>query len=74
MYYYLFCRQGFLTSKNYSYCVVGTDDIEKANSLLYDTYHPDEPLNKHLGLTAGGKRIQDADKMLEEMVPKQLSM
>ena len=54
--------------------MVGTDDIEKANSLLYDTYHPDEPLNKHLGLTTGGKRIQDADKMLEEMVPKQLSM
>jgi len=66
--------RGFLTSKNYSYCVVGTDDIEKANSLLYDTYHPDEPLNKHLGLTTGGKRIRDADKMVEEMVPKQLSM
>ena len=38
--------QGFLTAKNYTYAIVGTDDIDKANALLYDTYHPDEPLNK----------------------------
>jgi len=66
--------RGFLTAKNYSYCVVGPDDVEKANSLLYDTYHPDEPLHKHLGLTSGGRRIKDADKMVEEMIPKHLSM
>ena len=48
-------NKGFLTAKNYSYRIVGTDDIDRANALLYDTYHPDEPLNKHLGLTAGKK-------------------
>ena len=63
-----------MTAKNYSYCVVGPDDVEKANSLLYDTYHPDEPLHKHLGLTGDGRRIKDADKMVEEMIPKHLSM
>ena len=38
--------QGFLTAKKYTYSIVGSDDLEKANSLLYDTYHPDEPLNR----------------------------
>ena len=54
--------------------MVGPDDIEKANMLLYDTYHPDEPLHKHLGLTNAGRRIKDADRMVEEVVPKHLSM
>jgi len=66
--------RGFLTNKNYSYCIVGPDDVEKANFLLYDTYHPDEPITKHLGLTQGGKRIGDADKMVEEIIPRHLSM
>ena len=57
--------QGFLTAKKYSYRIVGTEDIDHANSLLYDTYHPDEPLNKHLGLTAGGRRIKDCDAMVQ---------
>ena len=43
--------QGFLTNKKYSYCIVGPEDVEAANFLLYDTYHPDEPITKHLGLT-----------------------
>ena len=38
--------QGFLTAKKYTYSIVGSEDLEKANSLLYDTYHPDEPLNR----------------------------
>jgi len=66
--------RGFLTAKNYSYRIVGTDDIDRANALLYDTYHPDEPLNKHLGLTAGGKRIQDCDEMVKDIIPRHLSM
>jgi len=66
--------RGFLTGKNYSYCIVGPDDVEKANFLLYDTYHPDEPITKHLGLTQGGKRIPDADRMVQEIVPRHLSM
>ena len=53
---------------------MGTDDLEKANSLLYDTYHPDEPLNKHLGLTAGGRRIKDCDAMVEQIVPRHLCL
>jgi len=66
--------RGFLTGKNYSYCIVGPEDVERANYLLYDTYHPDEPLTKHLGLTQGGKRIPDADRIVEQVVPKHLSM
>jgi len=66
--------RGFLTGKKYSYCIVGPEDVDKANFLLYDTYHPDEPITKHLGLTQGGKRIPDADRMVEEIIPKHLSM
>jgi len=66
--------RGFLTGKKYSYCIVGPEDVEKANFLLYDTYHPNEPITKHLGITQGGKRIADADKMVQDIVPKHLSM
>jgi len=66
--------RGFLTGKKYSYCIVGPDDVEKANVLLYDTYHPDEPITKHLGLTQGGQRIPDADRMVQDIVPRHLSM
>lgn len=66
--------RGFLTGKKYSYCIVGPDDVEKANFLLYDTYHPDEPITKHLGLTQGGQRIPDADRMVQDIVPRHLSM
>lgn len=66
--------RGFLTAKNYSYRIVGTDDIDRANALLYDTYHPDEPLNKHLGLSSGGKRIKDCDALVQEIIPRHLCM
>ena len=82
--------QGFLTGKNYSYSIVGQEDVERANYLLYDTFHPDEPITKHLGLTQvsyhftqdrssapffqGGKGIPDADRMVQEIVPTHLSM
>ena len=64
--------------------------MERANYLLYDTFHPDEPITKHLGLTQviyhftqdrssapffqGGKGIPDADRMVQEIVPTHLSM
>merc|ERR1711892_49435 len=67
-------KRGFLTGKNYSYCIVGPEDVERANILLYDTYHPDEPITKHLGLAQGGSRIPDADRMVQEIVPGHLSM
>lgn len=70
----LSCMQGFLTGRNYTYCIVGPQDLERANTLLYDTYHPDEPITKHLGLAQGGKRIPDADRMVEDVVPRHLSM
>ena len=53
---------------------MGTDDIDRANALLYDTYHPDEPLNKHLGLSSGGKRIKDCDALVQEIIPRHLCM
>eukprot|EP00092_Neocalanus_flemingeri_P095351 GFUD01121321.1.p1 GENE.GFUD01121321.1~~GFUD01121321.1.p1 ORF type:complete len:258 (+),score=73.42 GFUD01121321.1:71-844(+) len=61
--------RGFLTGKNYSYSIVGPKDVDTANDLLYDTYHPDEPITKYLGLTQGGKRIADADRMVQEIAP-----
>merc|ERR1711892_226373 len=66
--------RGFLTNQKYSYSIVGPEDVEKANFLLYDTYHPDEPITKHLGLAQGGNRIPDADRMVQEIVPGHLSM
>ena len=50
--------QGFLTGKNYSYCVVGQNDIERANTLLYDTFYPGEPITKYLGLAQVTNIIQ----------------
>jgi len=66
--------RGFLTNQKYSYSIVGPEDVEKANFLLYDTYHPDEPITKHLGLTKGGRQIGDADKMVQGIVPRHLSL
>lgn len=66
--------RGFLTGKNFSYSIMGPKDVEKANDLLYDTYHPDEPITKYLGLTQGGKRIADADRMVQEIAPRHLSL
>ena len=44
--------------------IVGPGDVAAANSLLYDTFHPDEPVTRHLGLTAPGRQIPDADRMV----------
>jgi len=66
--------RGFLTGKKYSYCIVGPEDVERCNYLLYDTYHPDEPITRHLGLTQGGARIPDADRIVQRIVPRHLSM
>jgi len=66
--------RGFLTGKNYSYCVVGQNDIERANTLLYDTFYPGEPITKYLGLAQGGKNIPDADRMVQDILPKHLSL
>ena len=50
--------QGFLTGKNYSYSIVGQHDIERANTLLYDTFYPGEPITKYLGLGKVRNMIQ----------------
>ena len=66
--------QGFLTAKNYTYAIVGTDDIDKANALLYDTYHPDEPLNKvinHCQATGTGTGTWDWESKIENRESKQ---
>ena len=49
-------------------------DNVRAIALLYDTYHPDKPLNKHLGLSSGGKRIKDCDALVQEIIPRHLCM
>jgi len=57
-----------------TYSIVGPHKSEIVNSLLYATYHPDEPITKHLGLFKGPNSIPDADRMVEEILPRNLSI
>eukprot|EP00092_Neocalanus_flemingeri_P037729 GFUD01041077.1.p1 GENE.GFUD01041077.1~~GFUD01041077.1.p1 ORF type:complete len:299 (+),score=60.64 GFUD01041077.1:75-971(+) len=57
-----------------TYSIVGPDRFKIVNSLLYATYHPDEPITKHLGLFKGPDSIPDADRNVQLMLLKHLSM
>jgi len=57
-----------------TYSVVGPHKVDVANNLLYATYHPDEPITRHLGLFKGHGSIPDADRMVQEILPKHLSL
>jgi len=57
-----------------TYSIVGPDSFDLVNSLLYATYHPDEPITKHLGLCKGLNSIPDADRMVKKILPKHLSL
>jgi len=72
-------REGLLKldrgrSTNMTYSVVGTEKSEIVNNLLYATYHPDEPIIKHLGLYNGPNSIPDADKMVNSILKRNLSL
>jgi len=54
--------------------VVGPEDLTKVHKMLYASFHPDEPIIKHLGLCKGLYSIPDADRMVDEIVSKNLSV
>jgi len=62
-------RNMFLT-----YSIVGPERSDIVNNLLYATYHPDEPITKHLGLYKGPNSIPDADRMVQQILPRHLSL
>lgn len=55
------------------YEIVTPDKFEQATELLYATYHPFEPLTKHLGLS-NGTPIPDLDKLVESTIKENLSL
>jgi len=57
-----------------TYSIVGPDKLDIVNSLLYATFHPDEPLTKHLGLYKGLNSIPDADRIVQRILPRNLSL
>jgi len=57
-----------------TYSIVGPTKSETVNKLLYATYHPDEPITKHLGLFKGPCSIPDADRMVGQILPRHLSL
>merc|ERR1719186_1070025 len=59
---------------NMTYSIASTDKLKEVNKLLYATYHPDEPITKHLGLYKGPNSIPDADRMVAQIVPRHLSL
>jgi len=56
------------------YRVGGLADLEKVHQLLYSSYHPDEPVTRHLGLCKGLNSIPDADRMVEQILLKNLTL
>jgi len=61
-------------TKKLSFAIVGPEGLETVNSLLYSTYHPYEPLTQHLGLCTGHNSLKDLDRMVEEILIKNLTL
>jgi len=61
-------------SKRLIYRVVGPADVDKVHGLLYCSYYPDEPITKHLGICQGPRSIPDADRLVENILDKNLSL
>jgi len=59
---------------NLTYSIASVDKLDAVNKLLYASYHPDEPITRHLGLYKGLNSIPDADKRVESMIRRNLSM
>ena len=59
---------------NMTYSIAGVDKLEAVNKLLYASYHPDEPITRHLGLFKGLNSIPDADSRVKAMILRNLSM
>ena len=57
-----------------TYSIAGIDKLETVNKLLYASYHPDEPITRHLDLFKGLNSIPDADSRVERTIRRNLSM
>ena len=57
-----------------TYSIAGVDKLEAVNKLLYASYHPDEPITRHLGLYKGLNSIPDADRRVKATILRNLSM
>ena len=61
-------------SLNITYAIASPEKLDAVNNLLYASYHPDEPITKHLGLYKGPGSIPDADKRVEHSIQRNLSL
>jgi len=61
-------------TKRLNFAIVGPEEKHTVNELLYATYHPYEPLTKHLGLCTGLNSLKDADSKVEDMLVKNLTL
>jgi len=57
-----------------TYGIASSDKLEAINRLLYASYHPDEPITRHLGLFKGLGSIPDADRRVKNSVQRNLSL
>lgn len=65
-------KRNLLPSLRYE--IVKPEKIEQALELLYATYHPDEPLTKHLGLCKGLHSMPDMDRVVSNTIQENLSL
>jgi len=61
-------------TKKLSFSIVGPSELGTVNDLLYATYHPFEPLTKHLGICKGINSLRDVDRQVEEIIVKNLTL
>ena len=61
-------------TKKLTFAIVGPSELELVNKLLYASYHPYEPLTKHLGLCTGLNSLKDVDRMVEAKLAKNLTL
>merc|ERR1711936_1515855 len=54
--------------KNISYLIVRPHQLPEVHKLMYQSFHRDEPMTKHLGLCKGSFSIPDSDEMVEGLV------
>ena len=52
---------------------MGPSELEVVLSLLYATYHPGEPLTRHLGLGDRGT-LGDLDRLVAQRLAKNLTL
>lgn len=65
-------KRSLLPSLRYE--IVKPEKMDQALELLYATYHPDEPLTKHLGLCKGLNSMPDMDRVLARTINENLSL